>query len=306
MTEIWRRKIEMARRWMETEIDAKVFVELKPEQIPDVVMALDDLRKKATAGEKQVGLAISYRAMKDALTRQNPDIIPDEHTVMENMQYVQVARKKRRGKYVIPKTVSREVVVANTIQRLTEDSDVLGDMITDRQVPKSVIEQRADEGELETITRENLASCLQYLVRPEPVKNFEMSEGSDPREMEYQNVQRALEILADKVIIPLAQRDLNQAISICRRHPLEAVGRTLNAIFTQIYSLDSSAPLFGHEIKDWTKYTEYVKRLKDINWADPTFQGLRSASDMFDGMNEPGLPDVVRKGVKRYVFPSLP
>lgn len=138
----------------------------------------------------------------------------------------------------------------------------------------------------------------EHIVRPEPVTATEMSDlGANPREVEFRNIKQAFEILAKRVIIPLAKENVDQAFGMCKRHPLEATGLYMKYVFVRLYGRDPLDPLIDAPIKSWTKFRDAVERLQEINWADPVLQQTRSANEIYKGLPgknmPPGLRDVM-------------
>jgi Ni,Fe-hydrogenase III component G/predicted nucleic acid-binding protein len=285
--------IDDQERWMKKLLEARVYVNLKPHEVPDLTMALDDVRKKAAAGERLVGLANQYVAIKTFLERDGQPA--SEEDILRGMGWVRIRMKYRKGKPVIPKSVATTVIVANHIHRIADSKSKLGTMIRARQIPRRKLEIEVQQGNYPLLTRENLAHALRHIIRQIPVSLAELNSGEDPRELEHRNLVKLLELLADKVIIPLAKGNLDQAVGICSRFPLEAVGLAIRDILIAAYQVPSDAPLATKEITDWQPYIQRIEKLKSVNWADPVLRSIRSAEDLYRGVGCPAISS--------YIFP---
>ncbi|MEM2619389.1 MAG: hypothetical protein QW356_07935 [Candidatus Hadarchaeales archaeon] len=277
--------------WMKKPLEARVYIDLAPGEIPEIVMALDDVRKKAAAGERLVGLAMSYSSAKAKVEEMKRPACDEE--ILSQMGYVKLRMKYKRGKPTIPSSVVREVILAHYIDQVTKTNPRLAGMIRARQLPRKKLEVEVRQGRYPLFTRENLAQAFKHLIRDTPTSANEVKSG-DPRELEYKNFVKVLELLVDHVIIPLAQRSLDQAVGICSRFMLEAVGLGIKDILVAEYKVSSAAPLMT-KITDWQPFIARIERLKQVNWADPALRSIRSAYDLYQGYGT--------KPISGYIFP---
>ena len=282
-------------RWMLRPVDAKVFVDLDLSQVPELVMALDDVRKKAVAGEKQVGLVYSYTASRDKLRKSG--MTPSEEEILRQMQYIQIRMRKKRGKLFIPWTAAREVIVARHIYKLfrEDESAKIRAFLTTRQVPRRKIVAQIMIGKYPLMTTSNLASALKHFVRSEPISTSEMQNGNDPRELEYENIRSILNVFVEEVLDYFVSNNVDNAVAIVRRFQIEAIGLFLK----DLISVEAGLPILTiAPIKISEVFRKRVRLLREVEWTDPIMTALRSAREIYNGsLGYPGLMPLLIKKV---------
>ncbi|MBT4326036.1 MAG: ParB N-terminal domain-containing protein [Candidatus Nitrosopelagicus sp.] len=276
---------------------AKIYLELLPDERLTLGYMSNEARKDPPAGRRYGSLNEQFNEIKKKLQKELKTE-PSEYEIINEMYMA----KNPSGKDSLQKLKTREILIAILLDNVKYNSNSSVNQykfISDAQVPKTKIINLVDKFKKNTVdlefpllTSKNAFYGLTHLVRTIPISSDEVSQNTDYRHFELQNVTTFLELLILNYIKPWMEsgksENIDASMNLCKRHIFETLCKLIsNRLRDRDFDITSKdgkkAPLYTDKKIPWKQLFGDLELFFNPDFLNnPMISQERSLSHLWD------------------------